>query len=70
MYSVCIYSTLLKVVSYYDLSDLSISVMGFQNKKFGLIVSSNQVYFGFLNFAKPLTEDRHRFRKDIMAVTS
>ena len=74
MYSVCIYSTLLKVVSYYDLSDLSMSVMGFQNKKFGWAwvggVSSIQVYFGFLNFAKPLTEDRHRFRKDIRAVTS
>ena len=34
MYSVCIY-TLLKVVSYYDLSVLSTSVMGFQKKKFG-----------------------------------
>ena len=29
MYSVCIY-TLLKVVSYYDLSVLSMSVMGFK----------------------------------------
>ena len=27
--------TLLKVVSYYDLSALSMSVMGFQKKKFG-----------------------------------
>ena len=35
VYSVCIiYCTLLKVVSYYDLSVLSMSVMGFQ-KKFG-----------------------------------
>ena len=33
MYSVCIYScTLLKVVSYYDLTVLSMSVMGFQKK--------------------------------------
>ena len=31
MYSVCIY-TLLKVVSYYDLSVLSMSVMGFQKQ--------------------------------------
>ena len=45
MYSVY---TLLKVVSYYDLSVLSMSVMGFQ-KKFGC-VSSIQVYFGFLEF--------------------
>ena len=29
------YSTLLKVVGCYDLSDLSMSVTGFQNKKFG-----------------------------------
>ena len=48
--------TLLKVVSYYDLSVLSISVMGFQ-KKFGWggwvcgsDVSYIQVYFGFLEF--------------------
>ena len=42
--------TLLKVFSYYDLSVLSMSVMGFQ-KKFGWSgVSSIQVYFGFLNF--------------------
>ena len=44
--------TLLKVVSYYDLSVLSMLVMGFQ-KKFGwgvgewVGVSSIQVYFGF-----------------------
>ena len=57
MYSVCIY-TLLKVVSYYDLSVLSTSVMGFQ-KKFGwgwwpgwVGVSSIQVYFGFFEFFK------------------
>ena len=33
MYSVCIY--MIKVVSYYDLSVLSMSVMGFRKKKFG-----------------------------------
>ena len=48
----CLYIyTLLKVVSYYNLSVLSISVMGFQQKKFGWGmggVSSIQVYFGFL----------------------
>ena len=31
MYTMCINYTLLKVVSYYDLSVLSMSVMGFQN---------------------------------------
>ena len=60
----CILSayTLLKVVGYYDLSVLSMSVMGFQ-KKFGWVwvgVSSLQVFFGFFenkfNFAKPLRE--------------
>ena len=34
VYSVCIY-TLLKVVGYYEWSVLSMSVMGFQKKKFG-----------------------------------
>ena len=34
MYSVCI-RTLIKVVSYYDLSVLSMSVMDFKKKKFG-----------------------------------
>ena len=52
MYSVYIY-TLLKVVSYYDLSVLSMSVMGFQ-KKFGWGwvggMISIQVFFGFLEF--------------------
>ncbi len=45
--------TLLKVVSYYDLSVLSMSVMGFQKKKFGWRVggvSSTQVFFGFFEF--------------------
>ena len=58
----CILSvyTLLKVVGYYDLIFLSMSVMGFQ-KKFGWGwvggVSSIQVFFvfwNFFNFAKPL----------------
>ena len=34
-FGVCILSALLKVFSYYDLSVLSMSVMGFQKKKFG-----------------------------------
>ena len=43
MYSVCI-GTLIKVVSYYDLSVLSMSVMGFQ-KKFGRGAGGwNEVY--------------------------
>ena len=60
----CILSvyTLLKVVGYYNLSVLSMSVMGFPKKKLyaGWVggVSSNQVCFGFFdffNFAKLLT---------------
>ena len=47
--------TLLKVVSYYDVSVLSMSVMGFQQKNLdggGWVgrVNSIQVYFGFLEF--------------------
>ena len=46
----CLYNfyTLLKVVGYYDLSVLSMSVMGFQQKKFGWWgggLSSIQVFF-------------------------
>ena len=45
----CILSayTFLKVVGYYDLSVLSMSVMGFQKKKFRWVggVSSIQVFF-------------------------
>ena len=44
---------LLKVVSYYDLSVLSMSVMGFQNKKVWMWVggvSSIQFFWDFLNF--------------------
>ena len=51
MCPVCIYScTLLKVVSYYDLSILSMSVMGFQeklNRDWMDGVSFIQFYFGF-----------------------
>ena len=49
---VCIHvpRTSLTVVSYYDLSVLSMSVMGFQKSLDGWVggVSSIQVYFGFL----------------------
>ena len=42
--------TLLKVVSYYDLSVLSLSVMGFQKQKFGWRVGGccelYPIYFG------------------------
>ena len=60
---------LLKVVTYYDFSVLSMSVMGFKKKSLDGEwmggVSSIQVYFGFLeffNFAKPLTADGVRSR--------
>ena len=46
-------STLVKVVSYYDWSVLTMSVMGFQKSLDGGWVggvSSIQVYFGFLEF--------------------
>ena len=46
--------SLLKVVSYYDLSVLSMSVMGLQKKSLhrGWVggVSAIQVYFGFFEF--------------------
>ena len=48
--------TLLKVVGYYDLSGLSMSVMGFQ-KKFGWWGQLYPSFFGILGifyFAKPL----------------
>ena len=61
-YVFCLY-TLLKVVSYYDLSVLSMSVMGFQ-KNFGWEgwwMSTIQVFFLifgiFFNFAKPLSSE-------------
>ena len=42
---------LLKVDIYYDLSVLSMSVMGFQKKKFGWVgvVSPIQFYFGLID---------------------
>ena len=52
----CILFTHLKVVSYYELSDLSMSVMGFQKKNvwrvggWAVVVSHIQFYFGFLEF--------------------
>ena len=57
-----------KVVSYYDLSVLSMSVMGFP-KKFGWRVGGwalSKVFFGFFdffNFAKPLS--RRKIRKQL-----
>ena len=54
-YVFCLY-TLLKVVSYYDLSILSMSVMGFQKNVWVGVVSSIQVFWdfwNFLTFAKP-----------------
>ena len=36
--------TLLKVVSYYDLNVLSMSVMGFQQKKFGWVGGWGELY--------------------------
>ena len=49
---------LLKVVGYYDLRVMSMSVMGFPKKKFGWMgVSSNNFFLDFwncFNFAKPL----------------
>ena len=54
----CILSvyTFVKVVSYYDLSVLSMSVMGFQKKKLGWVggVNSIQFFLILFNFAKPL----------------
>ena len=54
----CILSvyTLLKVVGYYDFSVLSLSVMGFQQKKFGWGVGVGgwgelyPIFLGFLEF--------------------
>ena len=43
--------TLLKVVSYYDLSVLSVSVMGLQNK-FGCDVSKFWIFGFFFKFCK------------------
>ena len=72
----CILSvyTLLKVVGYYDLSVLSMSVMGFQQKKFGWGwvggVSSIQFCLDFwkkFNFAKPLNLTCYSFSQGSVA---
>ena len=50
--------TVVKVVSYYDFSVLSVSAIAFQIKSLGGGVSSIQFYFGFLEFcyfAKPVS---------------
>ena len=57
----CILSVyaLLKVVGYYDLSVLSMSVMGFQNKVW-MECALYPIFLGFFeffNFAKPLNKD-------------
>ena len=54
-YTICILSvcTLIKVVSYYDLSVLSMSVMGFQKKSLdgGWVgCGLSKFFFGFLEF--------------------
>ena len=43
---------LLKVVNYYDLSVLSVSVMGFQKKVWMGVSSIKVLYWDFLNFLK------------------
>ena len=49
MYSVCIY-TLLKVVGHYDLSVLSMSVMGFQKKSLDGVGGWGELYPIFVGF--------------------
>ena len=53
VYSVC---TLLKVVGYYELSVLSMSVMGFQKKSLDRLTYIQFIlgFFEFFNFAKSL----------------
>ena len=69
MYSV---RTLLKVVGYYDLSVLSMSVMGFQKKvRVGRWLGGVSLYHFFFdfwnlfNFAKPLSQDYKNNGRDI-----
>ena len=50
MYFVFIYSTLLKVVSHYNLSVLSMSVMGFRKKTTGYVGGWGELYPGFFMF--------------------
>ncbi len=57
MYSVCNY-TLLKVVSYYDVSVPSMSVIGFKKKSLDGVGGWGELYASlfliyFFNFAKP-----------------
>ena len=52
----CLYYTLLKVVGYYDLSILSMSVMAFQSKFF----------WNFFNFAKPLRRPENMDNENLM----
>ena len=55
MYSVCTHCTLLKVVSYNDLSVLlSMSVMGFQKKVCIGLCALSSLFLNLFNFAKPL----------------
>ena len=64
----CVFSlyTLLKVVSRYDLSGMSMSVMVFQKSLDRGVGGCGEFYTGFyfyfwncFNFAKPLTHNRH-----------
>ena len=62
VYNVCINYTLLKVVNYYDLSVMSMSVLGFQKKDWmgcGWVVgwvgwAPSKFILDFFNFASPL----------------
>ena len=52
--------TLLKVVNYYNLSVLSMSVMGFQKKSVGGWGKLHpSCFWNFFNFAKPLSGDMY-----------
>ena len=53
MYSVCMSCTLLKCISYYDLSVLSVSVMGGGWGELYLVLFCMFVFFFY--FAKPLS---------------
>ena len=59
-----LFVTLLKVVGYYDLSVLSMSVMGFPKKKFGWWVGGvSPIQFFFKSFQNPFSknslQDKH-----------
>ena len=55
--------TLLKVISYHDLSVLSMSVMGFQKRNFVWALSNFifWIFWNFFNFAKPLRDLQSNF---------